>query len=219
MNKKLAKRAGSVFAAVALGSMALAGCSSDDTNNASEETSVETTDTTTSEEASAAPIVLSDAYIKEKPADKDMTAIFGVINNNTDEELSLTSFCIEGLAEGTLFEQHEVVDGQMREVQDGLKIPAGGKLELKPGGEHLMILDNPDALEQGQEFTIVLTFSDGSELTQDIPARVQAAGEEEYAPSGAGSDHEHGDHDGHGHGNDHDHADHDHADHEHGDHH
>jgi len=74
----------------------------------------------------------------------------------------------------------------MRPIQ-GLDIPAGGEVELKPGGFHIMFLDLKDAKKKGEKFSGSLTFQKAG--TVEIEFAVDAMG--------GGSGHEHGDHGGH----------------------
>ena len=182
---KLHRTTKALVAGSAAIALVLAGCSTDDS---ADSTAAEGTTTTASEsteaEASAA-VTFEDAYIKEKPAEKGMTGLFGVLKNNTDEEIELVDFRVEGLKEGTVFEQHATKDGKMFKIDGGHKIPANGEHKLAPGDDHLMIMKNDEAMEQGQEFTVVFEFSDGSTLTQDVEVRVQPAGEEDYAGDGS----------------------------------
>jgi periplasmic copper chaperone A len=59
-------------------------------------------------------------------------------------------------------EIHEmaVKDGvmTMRPVPGGIPVPAGGKVALKPGSYHLMLLDLKRALKPGEQFAGTLTF-------------------------------------------------------------
>ena len=182
---KLHRTTKALVAGSAAIALVLAGCSTDDSADATASSAATTTAANGSEAESSAAVTFEDAYIKEKPADKVMTGIFGVLKNNTDEDIDLTDFSIEGLPEGTKFEQHATEDGKMFKIEGGHTIPAGGEFELAPGGAHLMIMDNDEAMEQGQEFTVVFEFSDGSTLTQDVEVRVQPAGEEDYAGDGS----------------------------------
>ena len=177
---KLHRTTKALVAGSAAIALVLAGCSTDDSADATASSAATTTAADGSEAESSAAVTFEDAYIKEKPADKVMTGIFGVLKNNTDEDIDLTDFSIEGLPEGTKFEQHATEDGKMFKIEGGHTIPAGGEFELAPGGAHLMIMDNDEAMEPGQQYTIVLDFSDGSTLTQEIEVRVQPAGEEDY---------------------------------------
>ena len=182
---KLNRTATAVVAGSAAIALVLAGCSTDASTDATASSAATTTAADGTEAESSAAVTFEEAYIKEKPADKGMTGIFGVLKNNTDEDIDLTGFTIEGLKEGTTFEQHATEDGKMFKIEGGHTIPAGGEFELAPGGAHLMIMDNDEAMEQGQEFTVVFEFSDGSTLTQDVEVRVQPAGEEDYAGDGS----------------------------------
>ncbi|MBV7295342.1 copper chaperone PCu(A)C [Corynebacterium sp. TAE3-ERU12] len=179
-----------VIAIAGAAALALAGCSTDDAEDVvNEATSAGASATSEAKDAVDAQnqeVTLEDGYIKEKPADKDMTAIFGTLVNNTDEDLEITDFYVEGLSADTVYEQHEVADGVMREIKGGHVIPANGSHELLPGGDHLMIMNNFDDLAPGAEYTLVINFDDGSELSIDIPVRVQPAGEEDYAGSAEG---------------------------------
>ena len=177
---KLNRTATAVVAGSAAIALVLAGCSTDDSTDATASSAATSTAADGTEAESSAAVTFEEAYIKEKPADKGMTGIFGVLKNNTDEDIDLTGFTVEGLKEGTTFEQHATEDGKMFKIEGGHTIPAGGEFELAPGGAHLMIMDNDEAMEPGQKYTIVLNFSDGSTLTQEIEVRVQPAGEEDY---------------------------------------
>lgn len=58
---------------------------------------------------------------------------------------------------------HEMVmsaDGMssMRELTDGLPIPAGQTVELKPGSYHLMFIGLTQPLVEGKDFAATLTF-------------------------------------------------------------
>ena len=186
---KLNRTATALIAGSAALTLALAGCSSDD-NTAAEVTESATsaaTEATSAMEKSDAAVQLADAYIKEKPADKGMTAIFGTLTNNTDKDIKVSSFKLEGLKEGTKFEQHDTKDGKMFEVPEGLTIPANGELVLEPGSTHFMIMDNDEAMDVGAEYKLVIELSDGSSITQDVEVRVQPAGEEDYGNDGDGN--------------------------------
>ncbi|WP_448850876.1 copper chaperone PCu(A)C [Corynebacterium sp. 335C] len=207
--------------------LALAGCSADEAKDAAAdatsavagaaEEATSAAKGATDEAKAEAAVDLEDFYVKEMPEGKEMTAIFGTIVNEGKEDLTITSFSIEGLPEGTTYEQHETKDGVMQEVPGGLTVPAGGKLELAPGGDHFMIMNATKPLLAGDEVEMVLEFSDGTTVREDVEVRVQAAGEEDYGEDGQlvnpGDDehagHDHGDHAGHDHdheGHDHDHG-------------
>jgi copper(I)-binding protein len=46
---------------------------------------------------------------------------------------------------------------QMREV-DAIEVPAGGSVELKPGGYHIMLLELAEPLVEGESVALTLRF-------------------------------------------------------------
>ncbi len=60
-----------------------------------------------------------------------------------------------------------IMDGdviKMRRVEDGLEIPAGGEVVLKPGGLHLMFRKLNEPLRQGETHTVRLMFEKAGEV-------------------------------------------------------
>jgi copper(I)-binding protein/uncharacterized protein YcnI len=80
----------------------------------------------------------------------------------------------------------------MRPVEGGLEIPAGGTVELKPGGYHLMFMDVTAPFAEGETVPVTLEFEKAGSTELMLPVRVV---------KGSG-DHGHGG--GHDHGNGHD---------------
>lgn len=60
----------------------------------------------------------------------------------------------------------------MRPLPDGLAIPAGGSLELKPGGYHIMFLDLKAPLKEGTLVDGTLTF----EKAGTVPVQFKVEG-------------------------------------------
>lgn len=65
-----------------------------------------------------------------------------------------------GIAQRIEIHEMRNADGvmRMRLVSDGLPLPAHGRLELKPGGYHLMLIQPTRALREGDRFEAVLVF-------------------------------------------------------------
>jgi periplasmic copper chaperone A len=62
---------------------------------------------------------------------------------------------------------------KMRKLPDGLEIPAGGKVELKPGGYHLMFMEVKTPFKQGDVLKVALKFEKAGEVEVALP--VEAA--------------------------------------------
>jgi copper(I)-binding protein len=72
---------------------------------------------------------------------------------------------------------------RMRQV-DGIEVPAGKTVELKPGGLHVMFMDLKTPLKTGSSFPLTLRFEKAGEVKVEV--KVQPA-----APAAAAADHKH----------------------------
>ncbi len=80
------------------------------------------------------------------------------------------------MAESGTEEMDAPMDGAMtmRELEDGLVLPAGETVNLEPGGYHVMLLDLPDPLETGDTFDLTLEFESGESRVVSIEVRDDA---------------------------------------------
>ena len=152
--------------------------------------------------ASAGPLSVEDAWARATAEGAKVGAGYVTIRNNGSAADTLVSVATPLAGRG---EVHDMTmeDGVMRMRRlDALEIPAGGSVELKPGGKHLMFMNLTERLTEGGSVPVTLTFKSGATISIELPVK----------PLGAGSSgHGHGDdkgsdaHDGHGHdGHDHD---------------
>jgi copper(I)-binding protein len=72
-------------------------------------------------------------------------------------------------------ELHEtVLDGEMMKMEphpEGFALPAGGELELKPGGKHVMLIGLNEPLAEGRTFELTLVFERAGPMTVTVPVR------------------------------------------------
>ena len=194
---------------VAASALALAGCSNSEQDSTQNDSAPETaanasaeSDDDIADDADDA-LDFEDAVVRAMAEDADMTAIFGTLVNESNEDIEIVAF--SSSVDAGINEIHETVDGQMREMEEPLIIPAGESVALEPGGAHFMLMDVKEPVMAGDEVTVTVELADGStEEFDDIPVRTIGAGDENYGDLG----HDHGDHGDHG-----DHADEDHVDH------
>ena len=195
---------------VAASALALAGCSNSEQDSTQSDSAPETaanasaeSDDDIADDADDA-LDFEDAVVRAMAEDADMTAIFGTLVNESNEDIEIVAF--SSSVDAGINEIHETVDGQMREMEEPLIIPAGESVALEPGGAHFMLMDVKEPVMAGDEVTVTVELANGStEEFDDIPVRTISAGDENYGDLG----HDHGDHGDHG-----DHADEDHDDHE-----
>lgn len=74
---------------------------------------------------------------------------------------------------------------KMQQIES-VEVPASGKVEFKPGGNHLMMFGLKQPLVAGESFPITLQFENGGEITTEVSIEVDAP-----AASGAPQGHHH----------------------------
>lgn len=65
---------------------------------------------------------------------------------------------------------------RMRQIKDGLTVPAHGQLEFKPGGYHLMLIGPTRALIEGGHFEATLVFQHSGKVRASFAVRGMGAG-------------------------------------------
>lgn len=189
--------------ALAVPSLALAcallltGCGSASGSARPDGATASATDATTAEAAASSGGVVTVTDPWAKATDGRMTGAFGTLENASEEDVTLRG--AESDLAGTV-ELHETVDDgsgatEMHEVDGGFTIPAGGRLELVPGGNHLMLMDLQGTIAPGDVVELELAFEDGRTQTLTAPAKEFAGAQESYGGTGdMDRDMDHGDH-------------------------
>ena len=120
-------------------------------------------------------IILGDMWVAASHGGSKATAGYVTLYNHSREDERLMSASCTCSAQ---VEIHQMwMDGQimrMRRVDDGLPIPAGGKLVLAKGGAHLMILDLKTPLKAGEKARITLVLQHNGNIILDYPVRDSA---------------------------------------------
>ncbi len=119
----------------------------------------------------AKSLELSDAYARATPPNAPTSAIFLQLNNPTEHSISLLSASTP--AAGRVELHTMIMDGdvmKMRQIEK-IEVPAHSTVELKPGGLHLMLFDLQQAFKEGQELSLKLNFSDGSQQQLNLPVK------------------------------------------------
>jgi hypothetical protein len=60
---------------------------------------------------------------------------------------------------------------RMQQVEGGIEVPAGGQVELKPGGYHVMLIGLTRDLAVGDTFPVTLEFASGATLAVEAEVR------------------------------------------------
>jgi hypothetical protein len=57
----------------------------------------------------------------------------------------------------------------MRPAPEGFTVPARGRLQLRAGGDHLMLMGLPRPLQAGTTLALTVTFDDAGDLKVVVP--------------------------------------------------
>jgi copper(I)-binding protein len=78
------------------------------------------------------------------------------------------------------------MDGNVMRMKpiEAIDIPAGGTVELKPGGKHVMFMGLAQPLKAGTSFPLTLRFEKAGEVKVEVQVSAQA-------PAGGGGEHKH----------------------------
>ena len=64
---------------------------------------------------------------------------------------------------------------RMVHVKDGIELPAGGTVELKPGGYHVMLIGLNRELRGGDKFSLTLTFQRAGSVSVMVEVKGSAS--------------------------------------------
>ncbi|TYL51949.1 copper chaperone PCu(A)C [Nocardioides sp. BGMRC 2183] len=128
----------------------------------------------------AAQFSVEDPWVKA--TDEEMTAAFGTLVNESDEEITVVAATTSA---SDMTELHETVqndDGSMamQAKEGGFTIPAGGEHVLEPGGDHVMMMDLTEPVEAGTVVTITFTLDDESTVAVESTVKPFTGADENY---------------------------------------
>ncbi|EGJ11903.1 MULTISPECIES: copper chaperone PCu(A)C [Rubrivivax] len=121
--------------------------------------------------AASAQTTVKDAWIRGTVAQQKATGLFAQISSAQGGRLVGASSPVAGVVE-----VHEMaMDGnvmKMRALANGLALPAGQTVELKPGGYHVMLMDLKQALDVGSTVPVTLIFEGADQKRESVELQV-----------------------------------------------
>ena len=114
-------------------------------------------------------------FARATPPGAKTGGAFFVIENtgNTADKLIRVATPVAGATE-----LHEMtMDGGVMKMRamTAIDIPAGGKLELRPGGYHVMMLDLKQPLKAGDKVPLTLTFENAGSILVSVDVEAMGA--------------------------------------------
>ena len=118
-----------------------------------------------------ADVEIDGAYARASIPNVPNSAAFFVIKNNSDKDIAITS-ANSDIAEKNELHTH-IKENQMLKMMkiEKLVVPAKSSLELKSGGDHVMLMGLKKELKVGDEINLELSFSDGDKKSIKVPVK------------------------------------------------
>jgi copper(I)-binding protein len=126
-----------------------------------------------SAEVEKALIEITGAWVREVLPGQTISAAYLTLENLSDQADAVTGISCDC---AKTVEMHRMIHtaGKMKmEMVHRLELPAKGKLELKPGGFHLMLFGVKSGLKEGDKVNLTFEFEHSKKMT--IEATVKAA--------------------------------------------
>ncbi len=117
----------------------------------------------------AGQIGVDNAYVRLAPPGITVTGAYMTLKNSGAGDVQLVAAQATAARSAEL--HSHVNDGgvmRMRQVE-AVAVPAGGAVQLQPGGFHLMLIDLQTTLQEGERVGITLMFADGSSRQIEAP--------------------------------------------------
>lgn len=118
-----------------------------------------------------ADVEIDGAYARASIPNVPNSAAFFVIKNNSDKDIAITS-ANSDIAEKNELHTHIKENQMMKMIKiEKLVVPAKSSLELKSGGDHVMLMGLKKELKAGDEISLKLSFSDGDKKSIKVPVK------------------------------------------------
>ncbi len=117
-----------------------------------------------------AEVTVAEPWVRATVPAQKATGAFMQLKSDADARLVSATSPVAGVVE-----IHEMVmdkDVMKMNAIDGLSLPAGQAVELKPGGYHVMLMDLKGQVKEGDQVPLTLTVEnkDGSRQTIELTA-------------------------------------------------
>ena len=118
-----------------------------------------------------ADVEIEGAYARASIPNVPNSAAFFVIKNNSDKDIAITS-ANSDIAKKNELHTHIKENKMIKMMKiEKLVVPAKSSLELKSGGDHVMLIGLKKELKAGDEINLELSFSDGDKKKIKVPVK------------------------------------------------
>lgn len=116
-------------------------------------------------------VTVSGVWVRETVPGRNVTAAYATVENPGTADLQIVGASAEVAGR---VEMHEMMrSGDMMKMSPvkAITVPAKGKVELKPGGLHIMLFDLKRPLKEGETVELTLTTDKGATVKAQAPVK------------------------------------------------
>jgi len=143
--------------------------------------------------AFAQNVTVTDAWARATVQGQKATGAFMKITAKDNARLVGVSSPVAGVAEVHEMKMDKDIM-RMAALPNGLELPAGKAVELKPGGYHVMLMDLKAPLVKDTTVPVTLTFQDAKGVKSNVELKVQVGMQAPMLQQQKQMDHNHSDH-------------------------
>jgi copper(I)-binding protein len=143
--------------------------------------------------AMAQTVTVTDAWARATVQGQKATGAFMKITAKDNAKLVGVSSPVAGVAEVHEMKMDKDVM-KMAALPNGLDLPAGKAVELKPGGYHVMLMDLKAPLSKDSTIPLTLTVQDAKGIKSNIELKLLVGMQAPAMPSHDHSTHNHSEH-------------------------
>lgn len=123
----------------------------------------------------AADIQVSGAFVRASPKMAQAGAGFLTIVNSGAQDDRLVAAAADISKKVELHTHIKEGDLMMMRQVEAIAVPAGGRAELKPGGDHVMFMGLHAPLKEGTTVPVTLTFEKAGKIAVEMPVQAMGA--------------------------------------------
>lgn len=117
------------------------------------------------------PLTVTGAWVREPVPGQPAAAAYAVLENAGADAVQVVSVTADAAGVSEIHEMTRSGDMMKMAPVKSLAVPAKGKVELKPGGLHVMLFKMTRPLEDGDTVTLTFTTSTGATVKTTAPVR------------------------------------------------
>ena len=100
-----------------------------------------------------------------RPLTPGRAALYLIVANGTTADRSLVAVEVDGVPHASMHETTMTAGSMAMRPVESVPVPASGRVEMRPGGLHVMLEDAPDGRFDDAAIDVVVRFDDGTALT------------------------------------------------------